>query len=233
MKDEELASIAEECKDWNYLDKLPDEVHGFQLKKLQKIEEDRFDLFMYSNEHLHKSLVAYYHAETHEYKLRVCIGFFEFCRIEFITPTRDKFQQILDDQLIPLISSLVAFDSKTVSSLILNKGICTWAYARKLPEELEGYQLFIRPEEPQRINNGSYIIIDYVDFSRESDVSIYYNMYRDEFFGEARIRKIPDVNYDFDSHDLSELQEKLEQYLIPRLREVRSRANKQKEKQNT
>jgi hypothetical protein len=233
MKDEELAHIADECKDWEYMDKLYNEIQGFQLTKIQKIEEDRFDLFMYSNELLHKSVIAYYHAETHEYKLRVCIGFFEFCRIEFITSDRNRFQQILDHQLVSLISSLVAFDPKTVSSLIVNKGICTWEYARKLPEKLEGYQLFIRPEEPQRINNGSYIIIDYVDFSRESDVSIYYNMYRDEFFGEARIRRIPDVNYDFDSHSLSELQEKIEQYLVPRLREVRNRAERKKEIQNT
>ena len=58
-----------------------------------------------------------------------------------------------------------------------------------------------------------------------SDVTIYYNMYRDEFFGEARIHSIPDVTYDFDSNELVELQEKLEKHLVPRMREARQAAD--------
>lgn len=94
-----------------------------------------------------------------------------------------------------------------------------------MPETLEGYQLFIKPQQPVKINNGSYIIIDYVDFTHASDVTIYYNMYRDEFFGEARIHSIPDVTYDFDSNELVELQEKLEKHLVPRMREARQAAD--------
>ena len=99
------------------------------------------------------------------------------------------------------------------------------AFAKELPETLEGYQLFIKPQQPVKINNGSYIIIDYVDFTHASDVTIYYNMYRDEFFGEARIHSIPDVTYDFDSNELVELQEKLEKHLVPRMREARQAAD--------
>ena len=68
------------------------------------------------------------------------------------------------------------------------------------------------------------MIIDYVDFSHGSDVTIYYNMYRDEFFGEARVHSIPDVTYDFDSNELNELEEKLERYLVPRLQQARTAA---------
>ena len=49
-------------------------------------------------------------------------------------------------------------------------------------------------------------------------------MFRDEFFGEARINNIPDMNYVFDSQKLSELQEKLKLHLIPRLQEIHQRA---------
>ena len=59
--------------------------------------------------------------------------------------------------------------------------------------------------------------MDYVDFSLESSFTLYYNIYRDEFFAEARIWNIPDVNYDFDSNELPELEEKLHQRLLPRL----------------
>ncbi len=108
-----------------------------------------------------------------------------------------------------------------------DKEILTWEAGHELPEELEGYSLFIKPEYPVKINNGSYILIDYVDFSLESNVTVYYNIYRDEFFSEARIWNIPDVNYDFDSNTLSELEECLQRYLVPRLREVRQRAEKE------
>ena len=55
-------------------------------------------------------------------------------------------------------------------------------------------------------------------------MTVYFNIYRDEFFSEARIWNIPDVNYDFDSNTLPELEERLQTYLVPRLQEVRRRA---------
>ena len=52
-------------------------------------------------------------------------------------------------------------------------------------------------------------------------------LFRNEFFGEARIRNIPEMNYVFDSSELPELEEKLETNLIPRLQYVRESAEKQ------
>ena len=75
------------------------------------------------------------------------------------------------------------------------------------------------------ITNGSYIIIDYSDFALESNFIVSYNIFRDEFFGEARIHRIPDVSYAFDARELDELAQKLEQRLPARLREIRSRAD--------
>ena len=116
------------------------------------------------------------------------------------------------------------FNPKTLSSIVSDKKITEWALGRELPEKLEGFSLFIRPAQPVKINNGSYIVVDYVDFSLESSFTLYYNIYRDEFFAEARIWNIPDVNYDFDSNELPELEEKLHQRLLPRLQEIRKRA---------
>ena len=153
------------------------------------------------------------------------VGFVEFCRIEYITNSLEIFGEKLSKELMQLLEDMVTFNPKNISSLVIKKGICDWAFAKELPETLEGYQLFIKPQQPVKINNGSYIIIDYVDFTHASDVTIYYNMYRDEFFGEARIHSIPDVTYDFDSNELVELQEKLEKYLVPRMREARQAAD--------
>ena len=89
---------------------------------------------------------------------------------------------------------------------------------------MEGFKLFITPHEPKRVLNGSYIVADYSDFSIESNFIIYYNEFRCEFFGEARVKNIPEMRYDFDSKTIEELEQKLDNQLAERLRGIRERA---------
>ena len=225
MHQDTVEKIEHALEGWSLLDSLPRECYGFHYRALCVPIDDRYDIFSYENAVIHKSVTAYYHEETHEYKLRMQVGFVEFCRIEYITNSLEIFGEKLSKELMQLLEDMVTFNPKNISSLVIKKGICDWAFAKELPETLEGYQLFIKPQQPVKINNGSYIIIDYVDFTHSSDVTIYYNMYRDEFFGEARIHSIPDVTYDFDSNELVELQEKLEKHLVPRMKEARQAAD--------
>lgn len=227
MKEETIEKVCQELAGWTYLEELPVSWHGFTLQKIGKPAGDCYDIFTYKSEALHKSATAYFHEETHEYKLRIKIGLIELCRIEFITADFSVFEALLTEQLEPLLCELEHFDPASVSSIVREKDILTWKAGSELPETLEGFSLFIRPAYPVKINNGSYIIIDYVDFSLESSVTVYFNIYRDEFFSEARIWNIPDVNYDFDSNTLPELEERLQTYLVPRLKEVRMRAEKE------
>lgn len=227
MKEETIEKVKKELEGWQYLEELPETWHGFTKHLLGRPIDDCYDIFAYKSQELHKSATAYFHEETHEYKLRIKIGLIELCRIEFITADFSVFEKLLRTQLEQLLCDLSEFNPKSVSSIVRDKEILNWEAGRDLPEELEGFSLFIRPEYPVKINNGSYILIDYVDFSLESNVTVYYNIYRDEFFSEARIWNIPDVNYDFDSNTLSELEERLQRYLVPRLREVRTRAEKE------
>ena len=95
-----------------------------------------------------------------------------------------------------------------------------WAYGKELPEEIEGYTLFVRPSAPAELTNGSFLIIDYVDFSRRNDVGIYYNCYRNEFFGEYHAAGMPYVSYSFDAESLEELEQRLKLHLVRYLREA-------------
>lgn len=227
MKDETRERVEADIRDWAYLKELPDTWHGFTLQRLALVAGDCYDIYRYENQDLHKSVTAYFHEETHEYKLRVKIGLIEFCRIEFITAKFDVFEALLRAQFETVLAGLAQFDPASIGSIVRDKKIMTWEAAKELPETLEGFTLYIHPAEPVKINNGSYIVIDYVDFALESSVTVYYNIYRDEFFSEARIWNIPDVNYDFDSGTLSELEERLQTYLVPRLQEVRTRAEEE------
>ena len=97
-----------------------------------------------------------------------------------------------------------------------------------LPEELEGFELFVRPSAPVQLTNGSFLIIDYVDFARGNDVGIYYNCYRNEFFGEYHVNHMPYVSYSFDAADLEELEQRLKLHLVPYLRTARAQSELEK-----
>lgn len=224
MKEENIQRVEKDVRDWAYLKQLPSVLEGFSYRKDMRIEEDIYALFSYENTAMHRAAAAYYHEETKEYKLCVKIGLTNFCRIEFIAPNIEVFEKHLDEYLKKLLVELTTFDSATVSSIVHKKKIMEWEYGKSLPAELEGFELFISPEKPLKITNGSYIILDYSDFSIASNFVIYYNIFRDEFFGEGRVHGIPEINYLFDSHDLAELATKLDHHLVSRLQDVREKA---------
>lgn len=231
MKQETIENVEAAIADWELLTELPAEVAGFHFSVRKVIageSKDMYDIFAYDNPPAHACVTAYYHEETQEYKLRVRVGFIEFCRIEFITADLDVFTGHLKAHLTDLLDGLTHFNPASLSVLVREKGILAWPYAEKLPETLEGYTLFIRPTAPVKITNGSCIVIDYVDFAHDCSVTIYYNLFRDAFFGEARVHSIPDVTYDFDCKTLQELQEHIEQHLVPRLKWARKTADASK-----
>lgn len=227
MHQDKLETVTAALDGWPLLKTLPKELYGFELQILKQEEGDRFDIFRYELSDAHKSVTAYYHEETNEYKLRLRAGYIEFCRIECITADLAAFQEMLEKQVPTILRSLVEFRRTDLGSLILKTGICDWDFGKTLPETLEGYTLFVRPTEPFKITNGSYIVIDYADFAHGCDVTIYYNVYRNEFWGEARIHAIPDVTYEFDAKTLDELQKRLEERLVLRMRGARARADEE------
>ncbi|ORT98981.1 hypothetical protein D081_2267 [Anaerovibrio sp. JC8] len=225
MKPEILEKIQQETADWAYLDELPAEMYGLALSKRYKEVGDTFELFSYTNEAKHLALVTYYHQETKEYKLKIRRGLTEFCLMEFITASFGEYEQHLRKNLESAVHDLAIYNPDAISYVTKAMKIPEWDYKGILPEELEGYKLFINPTQMVRVLNGSYIVFDYSDFEIESNFIIYYNEFRSEFFGEARIRNIPEMNYTFDSKSLLELEDKLKAHLVDRLREVRQRAS--------
>ena len=223
MKQKQLEKVQAELSAWTYLQQLEDEKMGFKLCKRMQEVGDTFEIYSYENDDLKRKVMVYYHEETKEYKLLITIGLTEFCAIEFISENLLQLEQILNKRFETLLGDISSFHKEHVSSIIVDKKIMQWQYINKLPREINGFKLFISPDKPVRIINGSYIIIDYCDFECESNFIIYYNMFRDEFFGEARIHRIPEVTYDFDSSQLNELELKLQDKLEVTLNQIRNR----------
>lgn len=224
MNQETIDRVAQATAEWQYYQELPAEIAGFRLDKTVNITKDSYDMYSYINDELHKSVTVYYHDETREYKLREKLGVIEFCNISFVEEDLTIFEHHLRNDFESLLFDMATFNPQSLNTLMRHKNITECEWAAELPAEINHFELFVRPAEPVKINNGSYIIIDYVDFTLESSFTIYYNIFRDEFFGEARIWNIPDVSYDFDSVTLDELAEKLKLHLEKRLEFVRHEA---------
>ncbi len=150
----------------------------------------------------------------------------EFCAIEYISGNLTAFEEILKDRLPKTLAELGNPSKSKISSILYDKKILAWHYEELLPPSYAGFELFIAPKHPVRVINGSYIIIDYSDFDNSSNFAIYYNIFRDEFFGESRIFDIPEVSYAFDATELDELAEKLSKKLFPHMDKLRERIEK-------
>jgi hypothetical protein len=226
VKDEAIARVKEVISKWEYMNNLPDMIRDFQLQRLLTQDEDTYNLYSYVNKSLHRSVTVYYHAETEEYKLRLQIGSFEFCFEECISSSLENFEQILRKRFDGILYWMINYDYNKIEFMLKKTNLFKWDYSSLLPDHIEGFELFIFPSQPLRITNGSYVIIDYECFGLQSNFAIYYNIFRDEFFSDARIAGTPDVNYEFDSHTIEELQEKLAHHLKKQLRAIHESAKK-------
>lgn len=217
MKPETKTRIAEEAASAEFFNSLPNNIHGFTLKKIFTDRLDRFNYFSYEKDH--RSLTAYFHEETAEYKVRVAIGLTEFCLTEFFTGSFERFTKILSAKLDAAIENLTA---PVTDLLLAEKNFAAWEYGKTLPQEFEGFELFVAPDNPVKITNGSYILINYANFETTSDFTIFYNVYTENFSGESKIRLVPHVSYLFDAVTLKELDAALEKNLAVELTNIKN-----------
>lgn len=202
-------------------DDLPDELNGFALKKIFAEDEDKFIFFSYADDETHCAVTIYFHEETMEFKVRQKIGLTEFCLTKFFTEDFSHFKELINAELDGVIKNLRDFRSKSLNNFLREKKFDTWNFGQELPARLEGFELFISPSTPVEVTNGSFIVVNYVDFAANSDFVLYYNIYSDEFSGESRINGAPHVTYAFDAKTLNELEVKLKKNLVDELRSIR------------
>ncbi len=221
MKTEIIDKLAAEFEAANFFEKIPAQIDGYQLKKILADDGDKFFYFTYENISMHRSLTTYFHDETKEYKVRVNIGLTEFCLTNFFTEDFNHFTEILIDKLDAAIKNLSAQIDAESDFFIADKKFSTWKYGQSLPKSLEGFKLFIAPQFPVRITNGSYIIINYSDFNANLELSIFYNVYSDTFSGESQIGGVHNPLYIFDAENLAELEKILAENLERELKQIR------------
>lgn len=204
-------------------DSLPEELDGFTLNKTFTAVEDKFIFFSYTDDEMHCAIKTYFHEETQEFKVSQRIGLTEFCLTNFFTEDFAHFNELITSELGGVIKSLRDIKSKSLNRFLREKKIDSWTYGLSLPTTLEGFELFISPAAPVEVTNGSFIVINYADFTINSDFVLYYNIYTDEFSGERRINGVPHVIYTFDAKTLDELTDKLKNNLVAELKSIRNK----------
>ncbi|VBB06287.1 Hypothetical protein LUCI_1511 [Lucifera butyrica] len=222
-----MEKIIEKIDEWALLKTLPAEYMGFQLDIEKEQQGTQYRIFSYRNQARHRCVSALYDHATRDFLVRLIIGLTEYCEVIFISPSMEFFERMLNERLFKTLSGMAEFEPDSLSCVFRDKKVLEWPYGARLPENIAGFSLFIRPREPVKVINGSYIVIDYSDFAVESNLIIYYNIYRDEFFGEIRVRRTPEMVAVFDSRNLEELQEKLTHHLQPVLEQVRHKVEQE------
>ena len=220
LKQDLSEKIKSDVSSWEYGQKLPESIEGFALKNILEEKDDKFEIFAYERTKERLGALAYFHEETKEYKLRAIVGLAEFVRTEFMAADLEHFGANLDKNLSALLTGLAAPASSPVHPLVAATGISEWEYGKNLPKNLEGFELFWPTSTPLPVANGSYMILNYADFARGNDFTIFYNIFRDEFFGESRIKNLPTVTYDFDANNLSQLEKNLDEKLSAHLKNL-------------
>lgn len=222
MKAEIKNKILAEIETANPFENLREEIAGYKLKKIFAENEDKFFYFSYENKENHRAFAAYFHEETAEYKVRVNIGLTEFCLTKFFTNKLETFAEILNSEIETALENLSAPVDTTKDLLIADQNFEAWNYPKTLPKNINGFELFITPENPVKITNGSYIILNYSNFDTSCDFTIFYNVYSGNFSGETRINLVPNVSYLFDAVTLKDLEIKLEKNLTPELLKIKN-----------
>ncbi|MBP2637615.1 MAG: hypothetical protein H6Q72_3522 [Firmicutes bacterium] len=216
-----MEKIIEQVQEWEFLKKFPHEIFGFTLINELMTCGSQYRIFTYNNQPAHRSLTGLYDQATKDFFIRTIIGLTEQCDIRFFAPDLATFEKILTERLKKTLQQLAVFDPDSVCAQFKLKKVLEWPYVTKLPAQIADFNLFVTPDKPFKALNGSYVIIDYSDFAAESNFTINYNIFRDEFYSEIRLRRVPIMTTAFDAKTLPELEARLNDNLIQSIENVR------------
>ena len=78
----------------------------------------------------------------------------------------------------------------------------------------------IDPHRPLLGLNGSYIIASYECREKETGILFFYNVYRDEYYGELRAKGIPGIIHQYDAKTIPDLEETIRNHLEKDLKDL-------------
>lgn len=222
-----ITEIEAGLKDWDLLTKLPQAVGDFKLVPGTGINGQILNIAAYVNEGTHCRLDLTYTSETFDYVPVKTVGLHVFRDERFFYRDREKFGQMLLEELPQLLGSIDRTKPHSLGCEAKALGFDKWAYWRGLPKQVGDFELFITPDNPLAYLNGSYIFLDYTDFKHGNQIYFSYNIFRNELFAEKKHEYFPLTTDVFDvpstvkdERKLAVLSELLEAQLLKSLQDL-------------
>ena len=219
-KPEEFEVIEERRPHWEFLQKLPKELHGFTFEEGGQLKGHEFLLGAYVNEAARRRLELIYTKETYDYVPVRQVGLHRYRDFRYITRDKDVFAKWITGAIDRLVEETTPTFIPRSGHLLKAKGILDWHYPDKLPERVGNFVKFIGPQYPLDFINNATVILDYADFDAGDELVFLYNRARNEFYAENKKRFIPNTVHEFDAKKLADLEELMEEKLVPYLLEL-------------
>jgi len=182
---------------------LPPVIGDYELR----IIDEQHDRIYYAFGWFHKS---------NGWKIRVL---YDEETADYITGDLEEFKRLVK-LLTPEAIEKELIHREKVSVLVEGKGFMVWDYEELLPEKIGHYVRVIAPKMPLLGLNGSYIIAAYECEEKDIGILFFYNMYRDEYYGELRAKGIPGIIHQYDAKSIEALEAAIEKHLMKDLKEL-------------
>ena len=217
-KPEDIEVIIKRRPDWEFLQKLPKELHGFSLEEGGQLKGHEFVLGSYVNEEARRRLELIYTKETFDYVPVRQVGLLRYRDFRYITRDKDVFADWITGAIDRLVEETTPAYIPRSGHLLKDKGILDWHFPDTLPERVCNFVKFIGPRYPLDFINNTTVILDYADFDAGNELVFLYNRVRNEFYAENKKHLIPNTIHEFDAKKLEDLEvllaERLEPYLL-------------------
>ena len=198
--------------DWDIEKELPPAIGDYKLKRMDKQGGRIYWAFCWENEKNGWQVRALFDEETMDYMVKMDLRMVVLTEIELITGDFEEFKRNVK-LLTPACVEKELIHREKVSILVEGKGFMAWDYSRYFPPAIGHYERIIEPSAPLLGLNGSYIISAYECREKETGILFFYNMYRDEYYGELRAKGIPGIIHQYDAKNIENLEREIEKSL--------------------
>ena len=221
-KPEDIEVIIKRRPDWEFLQKLPKELHGFAFEEGGQLKGHEFVLGSYVNEEARRRLELIYTKETFDYVPVRQVGLLRYRDFRYITRDKDVFADWITGAIDRLVEETTPAYIPRSGHLLKDKGILDWHFPDTLPERVGNFVKFIGPRCPLDFINNATVILDYADFDAGNELVFLYNRVRNEFYAENKKHLIPNTIHEFDAKKLEDLEMLLAEHLEPYLLDLES-----------
>jgi hypothetical protein len=198
--------------DWPIEKELPQTIGEYNLSRIDKQEGRIYYAFGWKGQENGWEIRALFDEETMDYMVKMYLRMMTMTEIEVITGDFAQFQDFVK-RWTPDMIKRELIERDKVSVLVKDAGFMNWDYSEILPPEIGAYKRMIEPRRPILGLNGSYIIACYECLEKNTGILFFYNMFRDEYYGELRAKGIPGIVHQYDAKSVADLAEKIKTHL--------------------